>query len=98
MADSSPAFHCRERGQHISQVQLLQWGRLERWLHFFRALPADQEQPHTFRKLVEERGELARKAAAWLFLFHSILRSSGCGRPAAAFADMNRNLRLRLVN
>eukprot|EP00434_Breviolum_minutum_P026430 symbB.v1.2.023367.t1/scaffold2129.1/size105239/4 len=33
-----------------------------RWLHFFRALPADQ-QPHTFRKLVEERGELARKAA-----------------------------------
>ncbi|CAK9013451.1 unnamed protein product [Durusdinium trenchii] len=34
-----------------------------RWLHFFRGLPADPREPHSFRKFVEQRGELARKAA-----------------------------------
>eukprot|EP00434_Breviolum_minutum_P014703 symbB.v1.2.012965.t1/scaffold906.1/size153294/10 len=34
-----------------------------RWLHLFQALPAAPAQPHTFRKLLEERGELARRAA-----------------------------------
>ena len=35
-----------------------------RWLHFFRGLPSPT--PHGFRKFVEERGKLARRAVAWL--------------------------------
>ena len=74
-----------------------------RWLHLFQALPAARAQPHTFRKLLEERGELARRAAAWPFNF---FRSDDevkkvvkhIPRSAVAFAEVNGHLRLRLAN